>query len=281
MPVQVDRLGGQRLGEPLGKNDLEGVAGVDVLPRAHDVRLEPFAGHVGLPARQVVGGRSDGDQWTPGERAGHIGAAQPFVHPVDPVERVLIGLMRGPVQGQQQHPAGRVVEDDQVVHGQEGGLRQRGWRVLGHRQAFEVPHSLVAQVAQNATVERGQATNRRDRPGDQRRDRGQRVTIRQRQRPWLEPDVGVAGDPAGHRHALQQEARFVRPAQVREGGDRTDHVGQELLVDRDHFVVVREFGDGGPVRHGRRFQTGVVAGIADERSRRHVAFPSGSRRGGC
>lgn len=260
VPVEVERLGTQWPAQLPREHDLEGVAGRDVLLGPFDTAAEGLLGEVRGPAGRGVGGRTGRQDRAAGEPGARDRLAQPPPHVLDPLDGLLVLLGGRPVQGHQEHALGGVVEDDQVVGGQEGGLGESGRRPRGDGQLLEVAYGFVSEVADDAAVEGRQACYGRLRGGEPGFEGGQRVAVGQVQRDRAVADVRVAGEAAGDGHALQQESGLVGPAEQRERGDRGEGVGQELLAERDDFVGPAQCGGGGPVGHGRGLGRGSSRG---------------------
>ena len=159
---------------------------------------------------------------------------------LDQVEPLAVVVERGDVPGQRQH---RVGPAD---------------RVVGHvRQALDLAHHVVAEVPDDATVERRELGQpRAAEPGEQRFERGQRTLVEwhvgrdvadgldlvaahdERQR-GVATDEREAAPVLAVLDRLEQEALAVAD-QLHERRDRRLEVGQDLAPDRHDGVVPRE-----------------------------------------
>ena len=132
-----------------------------------------------------------------------------------------------------------VVEDEQRVYELEEHLGQAVGVAAGQRQALEVAHGLVADVADGAAVEGGQVG-----VGDQREAFELALDLVQRvdaghgligdggsvDAVGLGADEGVARGPVGALDRLEQE-RVVAALDLEEGGDGRFQVGEDLAID--------------------------------------------------
>ena len=158
--VDVERLGGRLDLEPLAEDDLEDVAGLDVLLALADDRLVLLAGEVG-PGREP--GRPVGVDVGQAELGAGLGEAGDQL--VDPGAGPLV---RGPrrlarVEVGVRHDQDRlvdVVEDDHPVVEGEREVGQAAVVGRGVRQVLDVADRVVAGVADRPPREPGEARHR-------------------------------------------------------------------------------------------------------------------------
>ncbi len=220
--VDRERLLVDRGAPALRRDDLEGVAGVDVLDDPRDVALELGALHVRLPVRLGPGaGHAARRRDRPGERRADLVDHRRVPHR-DDGDRVL-----------------EVVEGDERVGEHERHVGQAHRVGVGRAERLDRAHEVVAEVADRAAGERRQV-----RVAGQARAPdllgGERVRVAGvAERPAQhvagpEADERPAPDPLALLGGLQQErgAGGIGFAQLQERRDRRLAVGDERVGDR-------------------------------------------------
>ena len=231
-----ERLDGRGRAPALARNDLVGVAGVDVLDDARHVGLEGLARHVGLEHRLLA-------RTVPldlRQRAGEPGAdGADRLHRAG-VRRVDVGVVEIGV-GEDRDRVAQMVEGHDHVAEHQRHVRQPDHVGIRLRQALDGPHAVEAEEAHSAARERRQA-------GDLRLPHGRDRVMRERVRvsPVLQaPAQHLLRAPADERPAtdllallggLEQERRAVA-AQLQERRHRRLAVLDEAVRDRDQVVV--------------------------------------------
>ncbi len=260
-PVDVQGTGRAGGLEALGGHDLEGLARpdalLDVLHGPPEVGAAPAGGVLGqFGGRQV--GRGLGD------RAGEVG-----LHGVQAGHGVGVRLVDAGVQvvvvdrvGDQQDRALPVVHHREVAGQQHGQLGQPELVVLAGADLLQAADDVVAQVADHAAGEGGQALGVRGvqglEAGAQHREgvavrgdadgrgadpvglpvpRGERGGA-------ADPDEGVPGPGTAVLRGLQQEGAGAFGGELAVERDRCVTVGQELAGDRDDAPVDGQLAEG-------------------------------------
>jgi hypothetical protein len=270
-PVHVEGVSVEVEVEALGEHDLEDVAGEDVLARDLDGPPVGVAAHRrahlgqrvvgirGLDERLVEGTGPVGGELVEAGEGGVVASVELVVveagldeHVLDerdPLAPVVVG---GQLADDRHHGVG-VAE---VVRGDVG-------------QALDLAHDVVAEVAHDPAVQRGQVLEGRGAPhAEQVLDAGEDATVERRAvgelaagldpavsggegHERLAPDERPPAPPLAVLDGLEEEAGFVAH-EPRERGDRGGEVGEELAPDRDHRVGAGEGPEvlpAGPRRH--------------------------------
>lgn len=240
--------------EALGGDDLEGLARpdalLDVLDGVLEVRAAPQGGVLGQ-----LGGRERGGRL--GDRAGEVG-----LHGVEAGDRVRVGLVDARVEvvvvdrvGDQLDRAVPVVHDGEVAGEQHGQLGELQIVPLAGADLLQAAHDVVAEVADHAAGERGQALSVRGVQGlDGGAQGGQRVPVdgdadgRGAEPVGLpvalgqgglaaDADEGVPGPGAAVLGGFQEEGAGALGGQLAVERDRRVAVGEELAADGDDTAV--------------------------------------------
>ena len=231
--VDLERAGVRRQGQPLRQDNLNSVAGDNVLARPFHRPHELLAPHV--RRHSALAARDLGRPFTGVNRER---LRQPLGELIDAPGRLTVRRLHVAVETRVAHdlyPVLEVVEDKERVREHEDRLRQALRVGRGRRKPLEVTRRLVRQVADRAAVEPRQARQRYDAEASQLPfDLSQRVARASRRTAQhsirLRADEAVASQALSPLDAFEQE-RVLPARDLQIGRNRRFQVRRHLPED--------------------------------------------------